>query len=658
MSNLKRVLIPALLALLALSLLVGCDEDDIERSLGKQTSAAVEKEFGLNNDPVLGAWVNTMGHSLVGQSKRQGIPYHFRVVNTDMVNAFAAPWGYVYVTQGMLRFAQSEDELAFVVGHEVGHVANRDSIKSFKNSVLFNIGVALLGTQSETLANIGGIGAGLLMLSYSRDDENDADLSGSAFAYASGYDPAGSTAFFQRLMTEIEKDRPSSFEHIFMTHPPTDKRLAAEKKRPEMNLGDPAVASRIGRCYARRYAYGTACTFYQMALDKKPEAIPTRLRYAEALQAQGLRERAATEYQAILLRDPQNARVGTALAALQAPPSGQTLATAAEQQQAGALLTAANSASSDASALATASSNYTFTMQAPTAGVSGIARSSISSMREISNREAELPDAVQQAFLGANSAISDANETVFALETTNKAVAQTSGLLRRDAEGLRNAVAQVQAGRAPAGDLAVYRRALREMQLAGANLRQAMTVAAAVEPVVRRAGQSANDTVSLVGTMVGSKEPARYIYNVNAAAQNTVSKTAAAAEAVNRIKSATTDAEARALLAKLNLAAFGASPELRATYDGMTAYYCHVSPREVAALREQGLGFGDASFLLIAAGTRDVAPSTLLPLAQSPDSLIDSLRGQGLAMAGPVALLRFLSNAIDREVAARQKAQG
>ena len=241
MSNLRGVLIPALPALLALSLLVGCDEDDIERSLGKQTSAAVEKEFGLNNDPVLGAWVNTLGHSLVGQSKRQGIPYHFRVVNTDMVNAFAAPWGYIYVTQGMLRFAQSEDELAFVVGHEVGHVANRDSIKSFKNSILFNIGVALLGTQSETLANIGGIGAGLLMLSYSRDDENDADLSGSAFAYASGYDPAGSTAFFQRLMTEIEKDRPSSFEHIFMTHPPTDKRLAAEKKRPEMNLADPAV---------------------------------------------------------------------------------------------------------------------------------------------------------------------------------------------------------------------------------------------------------------------------------------------------------------------------------------------------------------------------------------------------------------------------------
>ncbi|MBU0610343.1 MAG: hypothetical protein KKI08_20850, partial [Armatimonadetes bacterium] len=97
MTNLRRLAPPVLLALLAVALLAGCNQDDIERNLGQQTSVAIEKEFGLNQDPVLAAWIATLGHSLVGQSARQNIPYHFRVIDTDMVNAFAAPWGYVYV---------------------------------------------------------------------------------------------------------------------------------------------------------------------------------------------------------------------------------------------------------------------------------------------------------------------------------------------------------------------------------------------------------------------------------------------------------------------------------------------------------------------------------------------------------------------------------
>jgi len=656
MTNLKRLAPLVLLALLAVALLAGCNQDDIERNLGQQTSVAIEKEFGLNQDPVLAAWIDTLGHSLVGQSARQNIPYHFRVIDTDMVNAFAAPWGYVYVTQGMLRFAQSEDELAFIIGHEVGHVVHRDAISSFKKTILFNIGLALLGTQSKTLGQIGGIGAGLLMLSYSRDDEREADVAGSTFAYAAGYDPAGGVAFFERLAKELEKNRPSSIEHLFMTHPPTENRIAAEKKRPEMDLADPAVASRLGRCYARRYAYGTACAYYRMALDKKPEAVPTRVSYGDALKSLGFRDRAVTQYQTVLQRDPHNTYAGAALAALQTPPPAWAGTTPLEQAQAGGLIAVADSVRNDATALATTSRNYGNTMQAPTAGISNTVRGSISAMQQISNLETELPDAVQQAFLAANQALSDANETVFALEATNLSVAKISSLLSQDAEGLRKAVLQVQAGQGMAGDVGMYRRALREAMLASSGLNQAMTEAATAQPLLVAASKSARDTVSLVGTMVTSKEPARYIYTVKSAAQNTAAKTAAAAAAVKRIKTATVTAEARALLAKLNLAAFGASPEVREMYDGMTAYYCHTSPHEVAALRQQGVGYGDAAFLLVAAGTRGVPSTSLLPLAQQPDSLIDALRSQGFVMTGPVALLRFLGNAMDREVAARAKA--
>lgn len=653
MEHVNRVLIPALMIGLVVSLLAGCNEDDIERSLGKQTSTAVEKEFGVNKDPVLAEWVDTLGHRLVGQSKRQNITYRFRVVNSDMVNAFAAPWGYVYVTQGMLNFATSEDELAFVMAHEVGHVANRDSIKSFKKSILFNIGVALLGRQSETLGNIGGIGAGLLMLHYSRDDERDSDVAGSTFAYAAGYDPEGGIAFFNRLMKEVEKNHPSSIEHIFLTHPPTSDRITSTQKRPELNLQDPAVASRIGRSYARRYAYATACNFYKMALDQKPDATQTRLGYADALSAQGLRDRAQTEYRAVLQSDAGNLHAVAALAALQTPRS-YTVTTPDERQQSPEVLALAQTVQNDAANLATASHNYANAAQAPTTGISNVARSSISGMLDLGNQQGELSDPGQQAFLRANAAVSSANDTAFTLEAVNTAIVKASDLVRSTSNGLRTAVEQVAAGQATAGDLAVYRRALTESQLAEAQLQQAMADATAAQPLVLAAARSARDTMQYANMMINQRDGSRYIYSVKVSAGETQRKAAAAFEAVRQIKWATTAAEARALLAKLNLAALGASPEMRDAYDGMTAYYCHVSPREVAALRKRGLGFGDAAFVLIAARTREVPPDTFQNLVHS-NRVIDGLRKQGFLMLGPVSLLRFLNNAVDREAEARQK---
>ena len=97
---------PVAMALSVLALaLTGCNEDDVERSLGQQTAVAVEQEYGVNADPVLAGWANVLGHRLVGHTHRQTIEYSFKVINTDMINAFAAPWGYVYLTRGMMGFA-------------------------------------------------------------------------------------------------------------------------------------------------------------------------------------------------------------------------------------------------------------------------------------------------------------------------------------------------------------------------------------------------------------------------------------------------------------------------------------------------------------------------------------------------------------------------
>ena len=132
-------ILTAVAALAVVMALSGCDEDDIERSIGKQTASAVEKQYTIDDDPLLNEWINNMGQTLVAHTGRQHIPYTFKVIDTDMVNAFAAPYGHIYFLRGMLDFADTEDEVWFICGHEITHVVKRDSIKSLKKSLLYSL---------------------------------------------------------------------------------------------------------------------------------------------------------------------------------------------------------------------------------------------------------------------------------------------------------------------------------------------------------------------------------------------------------------------------------------------------------------------------------------------------------------------------------------
>lgn len=651
---------PRLLLLLAalsvlsvpLALLTGCDEDDIERTIGHQSAASVEKEYGVNNDPVMQTWANTLGHRLVGQSHRQNIAYSFKVVNTDMVNAFAAPYGYCYLTQGFLDFTRSEDEVAFVLGHEIGHVANRDSIKSVKKSILFNIGAALVASKNKSLGNMGGLGAGLLLLHYSRNDERDADVCGSTYAYGAGYDPAGGVAFFERLQSEQERDQPSSIEHLFLSHPETPKRIAAQKQRPEMNLADPAVASRIGRTYSRRYAFATATSFYKQALDKKPEAVQTRVSLADAYAHQGLYDLAREQYQAILQHQPENTYAATGLQALAQAPPTYVAVQPAERQQAAAAVAVAGTAGEETSALVSASHTYTNSVAPVVKANSSLANRNISSLTDIAGVNKELSDHGNEVFVQGNAAISLANNCAFTLESVNKDLTRVSDLLRANAVALRVALARSADGQGQQGDPAVYRRSLQETRLGDKQLERAIATARESLPEVQKASRLANDTVGALDTMVNAKQPDRYLFPVRTYAADTTKQATAALAAVGKAKRMTMVAESRALLAKLNLAALGASPEIRQVYDGMIAYYCQSTPQQVADLRTQGMGLGDAAFVLMASHSTQAPPASYLGIINS-NEVIEGLRNNGFNFQGPLPLLRFLSNAIDRETTAR-----
>ncbi len=142
-SAVRVALIPWVCLCVALALTSGCD-DKVEKQIGSLTASSVEKEYAVVSDPLISEWLNTAGQTMVGHSTRQSIPYSFKVIDTDMVNAFAAPYGYIYVTTGLLDFADTEDEIWGVVGHEIGHVVHRHGMSQAKKSFLYNIGLAIL----------------------------------------------------------------------------------------------------------------------------------------------------------------------------------------------------------------------------------------------------------------------------------------------------------------------------------------------------------------------------------------------------------------------------------------------------------------------------------------------------------------------------------
>ena len=205
-----------------------------EKEIGKNAAAEVAAQMGIYNNPDLDAYVNEVGQRLASHSPRQDVTYTFAVIDTDEVNAFALPGGYVYVTRGILVLTNSEDELACVIGHEIGHVAARHSAQQISRSaplgVLTGITAGVAGLASPILGNlVGGVGqlaSGLILAPYSREQEREADRVGQQLAAESGWNPAAMTNFLTTLQREeaVLGARASKFNFL-STHPTTPERI-------------------------------------------------------------------------------------------------------------------------------------------------------------------------------------------------------------------------------------------------------------------------------------------------------------------------------------------------------------------------------------------------------------------------------------------------
>jgi predicted Zn-dependent protease len=210
---------------------------DKEIEIGRGIAATIAGRYRVSTDAALTRYVSLVGLTVANQDPRGDIDYHFAVLETPTVNAYAAPGGYVFVTRGALGIMQNEAELAGVLAHEVGHVNRKHVINQIRKSDTMREVKDQLDIQGATLDRVVGSGTNALFMGLSRDDELEADSLGLEYASAAGYDPGGLAAFVARLNQHAGEGPVAEF---FATHPKPDdrvERLHAIAQREHLEAG-------------------------------------------------------------------------------------------------------------------------------------------------------------------------------------------------------------------------------------------------------------------------------------------------------------------------------------------------------------------------------------------------------------------------------------
>lgn len=202
--------------------------------MGQQYSAQIAQQLPLINDPEVVRYINVLGDSIAHVTSRRDLDWHFFVVNSSEVNAFAVPGGYVYVNRGLIERANRMDELAGVLGHEIGHVVKRHTVKQMQQEQGANIGITLACVLTGVCNNQAAgtainVGATALFAKFSRGDEAEADEQGFKNVVAAGISPEGLVTMFQTLINERQKS-PGSVDAWFATHPLEEDRIADVQK--------------------------------------------------------------------------------------------------------------------------------------------------------------------------------------------------------------------------------------------------------------------------------------------------------------------------------------------------------------------------------------------------------------------------------------------
>jgi predicted Zn-dependent protease len=206
--------------------------DEDETRLGMKADAEITRSFGLYEDARLTGYLDGICQRMAKLSHRPRITYHLKIIDAPVVNAFAAPGGYVYFTRGILAAIDNEAELAGVMAHEIGHIAARHSAQQYSRAQVAQLGLIvpdLLGVP--LVSGLTRLGMGVIFMGFSRDNERQADALSVEYATKAGFDAEKLAGFFETLERMNPGSDRSGLPAWFSTHPSPDDRIAAVRSQ-------------------------------------------------------------------------------------------------------------------------------------------------------------------------------------------------------------------------------------------------------------------------------------------------------------------------------------------------------------------------------------------------------------------------------------------
>ncbi len=296
------------------SILVGMSEEEEKAVDQKVSPQQFSQDLGPVQDGQINRYLGDVGHRLDARTHRPQMPYSYRVLNANYVNAYTFPGGAMGVTRGILVELDNEAELAGLLGHELGHVNARHAAQRKGTAMVAQVavsGASIIGqaTGYGGLVDIGSqLGASVLLSSYSRDNEREADALGQEYMVRAGY-PANGMVGLQQLLVDQQKESPGMLQTMFSTHPMSSERRdtarqLAESKYAASNTRDPgrerfmdntASLRRIkptidacqkGEVAMAAKAYGKAEERFRTALKATPRDYAANVLMAQCLSEQ------------------------------------------------------------------------------------------------------------------------------------------------------------------------------------------------------------------------------------------------------------------------------------------------------------------------------------------------------------------------------------
>jgi beta-barrel assembly-enhancing protease len=208
-----------------------------EIAIGKQYSQEIERQVKIVDDPMVAEYVNRVGQNIVRNSDAK-VPFTIKVVDAEEINAFALPGGFFYINTGLIMAAESESELAGVMGHEIAHIAASHAMKQQTKATIANLATIPLiftgfGWTGFGIRQAASVLIPIAFLQFSQAQEREADMLGLQYMYKAGYDPTSFIDFFEKLASK-EKRKPGTMAKLFSSHPPTGDRITLAQK----NIGE------------------------------------------------------------------------------------------------------------------------------------------------------------------------------------------------------------------------------------------------------------------------------------------------------------------------------------------------------------------------------------------------------------------------------------